>query len=119
MKHSKYVDPRLQKNAYYKQKYIDETSDGKCQLCDEVFPTDVIDFHHIDPSTKEFGIGGHKWSKLYPSGELLTELDKCAILCKNCHALEHVALKRGESILTQPDLYRAYRNHRVRKPDDL
>lgn len=42
----------------------------------------VIQFHHIDPSTKKFTIGsGHTYSKK----SLQDEASKCVCLCSNCH----------------------------------
>ena len=62
---------------------------GKCsncgiQLTDENYS--IFDFHHIDPSTKEF-----VWTKLRLLNEskILQELDKCVLLCANCHRLVH------------------------------
>lgn len=45
----------------------------------------ALHFHHIDKSTKKFGIGN------LPSSheDLIIEIEKCEILCANCHALEH------------------------------
>lgn len=42
----------------------------------------VIQFHHIDPSTKKFTIGsGHTYS----NEVLREEVSKCVCLCSNCH----------------------------------
>jgi predicted HNH restriction endonuclease len=46
----------------------------------------VYDFHHIDPSIKEEGIGtliNKGWKRLE------AELKKCIVLCSNCHRIEH------------------------------
>jgi hypothetical protein len=70
-----------------KQKLIDYKG-GKCQICgySKNCPS-AYDFHHRNPEEKEFGIGGHKvtlsWEKLKK------EVDKCDLLCKNCHAEVH------------------------------
>jgi len=58
---------------------------GKCIRCDYKFP-EGIDFHHIDPSKKEFGIAQIN-AKL--NDKLKAELRKCAPLCRNCHAEFH------------------------------
>jgi len=51
----------------------------------------LFDFHHIDPATKQFSIGtnGHcrKWE------DVLIEIEKCIILCANCHRIEHWRLR--------------------------
>lgn len=52
-----------------------------CVKCGENRPW-VIQFHHIDPSTKKFTIGsGHTYSK----DSLREEALKCVCLCSNCH----------------------------------
>ncbi len=59
---------------------------GKCQECgyNKNVPS-AYDFHHRDPKTKSFRIGGTtlKWETLKK------ETDKCDLLCRNCHAEVH------------------------------
>jgi hypothetical protein len=43
-------------------------------------------FHHTDPEQKEYGIGGYTCCS---SGKLRDEIDKCILLCSNCHAEVH------------------------------
>ena len=48
----------------------------------------VIDFHHIDPSTKLFTISDG--SKTHKSNEdVMNEVKKCVCLCRNCHKEFH------------------------------
>lgn len=56
-----------------------------CVKCGETRPY-VIDFHHIDPSTKVF-----EPSQMINAGnsKLVDELKKCVCLCRNCHAEFH------------------------------
>jgi hypothetical protein len=57
---------------------------GVCVDCQEPHPLCCIQFHHLDPMQKVFGITG----KLYkPLEELKLEADKCVLLCANCHAI--------------------------------
>jgi 5-methylcytosine-specific restriction endonuclease McrA len=53
-----------------------------CSLCDE---KDVVclEFDHVDPSTKVANIG--QMRKNCTPEKLKTELDKCVVLCANCH----------------------------------
>lgn len=46
----------------------------------------VIDFHHIDPSTKKFNVGT---AKTYSVKTLMNEVKKCVCLCRNCHQEYH------------------------------
>lgn len=58
-----------------------------CSRCKE--EKELTDFHHIIAETKDFNVStivGYKWSTV------LTEIDKCVIVCKNCHAKTHAGL---------------------------
>lgn len=63
-----------------------EYKGGKCERCgfDKPIPS-CYDFHHVDPSIKEFTIS-HSSKSL---DVLKKEVDKCQLLCKNCHAEIH------------------------------
>ena len=60
-----------------------EYKGGSCVCCGYKKHPGVLDFHHINPSTKEFGISGKgmtgSWEKIK------AELDKCILVCANCH----------------------------------
>lgn len=63
-----------------------EYKGGKCQHCDGVFHPAALDFHHVDPYTKDVEPGlmmGYRDEKLF------AELDKCILLCANCHRIHH------------------------------
>lgn len=59
---------------------------GKCSDCGGEFHIASYDFHHIKPSEKE-----HKPSSLMTCSKerLYKELDKCILLCANCHRVHH------------------------------
>lgn len=59
---------------------------GECIRCGYNLP-EGIDFHHIDPSQKEFGIADQKGD--LSNERLKKELQKCVPLCRNCHAEFH------------------------------
>lgn len=63
---------------------------GKCEKCgyDKDCPT-AYHFHHKDPTEKEFCISR---SKRYRGEDVHKELDKCQLLCSNCHSEIHDAL---------------------------
>lgn len=59
---------------------------GKCSLCGYSKCLRGLVFHHRDPKEKKFSIGGSQeitWNRL------VKELDKCVLLCANCHAEVH------------------------------
>lgn len=58
-----------------------------CVTCNENHPA-CLDFHHLDKTTKE-GTVSNMISEGYSIELVQKEIDKCIILCKNCHAKEH------------------------------
>jgi len=62
-----------------------EYKGGKCQNCGYSQCISAMDFHHLDLKEKDFAISGNagKWENIK------RELDKCILLCKNCHAEHH------------------------------
>ncbi len=58
------------------------TFGGKCTLCGYNKYVGSLDFHHIDPNTKKYGLS-RGFSLSYE--KLLEEAKKCILLCKNCH----------------------------------
>lgn len=74
-----------------KQKAIDYKG-GKCERCGYCKCNSALTFHHLDPSQKDFGIGGRGENKSWEKTK--AELDKCIMLCANCHAEEHERLDR-------------------------
>lgn len=59
---------------------------GKCQHCGWNKHPAGFQFHHKDPSEKDFNIGAvsnRRWEIIQ------AELDKCELLCACCHAIHH------------------------------
>jgi hypothetical protein len=58
----------------------------KCYDCKETYQPEVYDFHHLDANTKEL-----EWVKmrLHTWDNVVKELDKCVLLCSNCHRIRH------------------------------
>ena len=102
-----------------KEKYLIKRNGMTCDLCKESFPRELLEFHHLVEEEKNFNMHVSKFRGIKIRQEVLDEADKCAILCSNCHRLEHVALKNGESIINDPSAYRRYRNHRVTRYESL
>ena len=65
---------------------------GKCCICGYDKCVDALEFHHKDPTQKDFGISTNgacrSWNKIKQ------ELDKCILLCANCHREVHDSNKR-------------------------
>jgi hypothetical protein len=56
---------------------------GRCQICLYNKCVAALEFHHLDRKNKKFNISHIKTTKL--NNLLLEELDKCVLLCSNCH----------------------------------
>lgn len=56
---------------------------GKCQICGYDKYLGALDFHHVDPSTKDFHISKSPTNFSY--ARLAAEAEKCILLCSNCH----------------------------------
>ena len=64
-----------------------EYKGGKCENCGYSKCIGALEFHHIDPKQKDFTIS-HLRSTNFNS-VVKKELDKCSLLCANCHREEH------------------------------
>ena len=62
---------------------------GKCVVCNYDKYIGSLDFHHLNPNEKEFNIAQ---LRTYSLQKLTKELDKCILLCKNCHSEVHHGL---------------------------
>lgn len=47
----------------------------------------IYDFHHLDPNEKDFNISRKGYT--YSWNKVKIELDKCILLCANCHRKRH------------------------------
>jgi 5-methylcytosine-specific restriction endonuclease McrA len=71
-----------------------EYKGGKCERCGYCKSLKAMEFHHIDPTQKDFGIGYKGRTR---SWEVVkAELDKCILLCANCHREVHEELMLEE-----------------------
>ena len=66
---------------------------GRCEDCGYSRCPAALEFHHRDASTKEFGVGNFDGSP----HRLLAEIQKCDLLCANCHRVRHAG-SDGESL---------------------
>ena len=66
----------------------------RCIVCGEDEPY-CIDFHHLDPKNKLFGVGATN-AQRYPKQKILDEIKKCVPLCSNCHRKLHAGLIKLE-----------------------
>ena len=91
---------------------------GKCSHCHGVFHWSMYDFHHPNPKDKLDGrntrsaLGGRAGNKWESVRE---ELDRCVLLCSNCHRYEHTPYKDRELDVVYLSASEAP-THRYQKP---
>ena len=74
-----------QNKRYRIKKEMVDYKGGKCEICSYDKSFRALQFHHIDPSTKDFNIGG----VTSMNEDVKKELDKCILVCANCHSEIH------------------------------
>ena len=77
-----------------KQKAVDYKG-GKCQICGYNRCNESLTFHHLDPKLKDFSIAN---SRSWGFDRIKSELDKCVLLCSNCHSEVHQGLITVEKL---------------------
>lgn len=70
-----------------KQRLV-EAFEGKCGICGYDRCEDVFEFHHVDSSTKDFGLGAVR-GNIISWDRIVAEVRKCVMLCSNCHKELH------------------------------
>lgn len=65
---------------------------GKCSKCGYDSCLAALDFHHIEPAHKDFGIA--KVKKRSFDDKVKKELDKTILVCANCHREIHVKVNK-------------------------
>lgn len=69
------------------KKWALEYKGNHCSVCDYDKCIEALDFHHLDPSQKEFQLSDRNLSSDWQL--IQSELDKCVLLCSNCHRELH------------------------------
>lgn len=75
-----------------------EYKGGKCEKCGYNKCVKALTFHHLDPKEKDFTISGKSWSV----ERLKKEVDKCIMVCSNCHIEIHAEIEENK-ILASTD----------------
>ena len=64
-----------------------EYKGGRCQICGYDRCPDALEFHHQDPSQKNFGISVKGYARSWI--KVRQEIEKCILICANCHRELH------------------------------
>lgn len=71
-----------------KEKAI-EYKGGSCEKCGYNKCVAALEFHHLDPTQKDFSFSAKGIARSWDKQRV--ELDKCILVCSNCHAEIHHA----------------------------
>ncbi|OGE81296.1 MAG: hypothetical protein A3H72_00485 [Candidatus Doudnabacteria bacterium RIFCSPLOWO2_02_FULL_48_8] len=105
-----YIIKAVTKRRQKLREMAKEYKGGKCVLCGYNKYLGALDFHHLDPSKKDFAISVRDLTRSW--NKIKAELDKCVLVCANCHRELHAGIsqlpsessveKRGEFGEVQP-----------------
>ncbi len=92
------VDPRCKKclqEKYRKEHQVERQimkglKINGCSICGYNSCNGALDFHHVNPEKKKFGLDVTNLRRT--NGSVANELQKCVLLCKNCHYELHTKL---------------------------
>lgn len=83
---------RLKNNKRKNREWFEQyKSTLKCERCPENHPG-CLDFHHVNPEEKE-GTVSQFAGQTYSIKKTLSEIEKCIVLCSNCHRKLHWDMK--------------------------
>lgn len=57
----------------------------------------ALDFHHLDPTKKDFGISMDGITRAWK--RVQNELDKCVLVCSNCHREIHAGILQPSAVM--------------------
>ena len=82
---------KIDKKRKQLKKMCVEYHGNKCSSCGGVFPIAVYDFHHTDNdrNNRKDKTIGHMTHDCRKWETITEELDRCVMLCANCHRIEH------------------------------
>ena len=72
------------------KKRLSDYKGGKCEICGYTACLSALTFHHLDKNEKDFNISNEALK--HPYRKLKKEVDKCILLCSNCHIELHEGL---------------------------
>lgn len=82
-----YMQKVLDRKTLIREKIKEYKKTLSCIKCGFSHPA-ALDFHHRDPNEKDFSIA--QWHKTCSNFESVKiEIEKCDVLCANCHRILH------------------------------
>lgn len=85
-------DQTLERQRSFKLKAVEHCG-GKCLCCGYDTYQGALEFHHKDPNSKDFSLSHVKLTTFNQT--IIDELDKCVLVCANCHREIHAGLRKA------------------------
>ena len=83
---------------------------NECEICglkrNTIDDLEMFDFHHIDRSNKSFELGDKIEDRNWET--IKKELDKCMMLCANCHRKQHLYTRNQDIVEFAENLLSKY-----------
>ena len=73
----------------------DDLKSNGCAICGYNKCIDALEFHHVNPEDKKFNL--EVTSMMVGDEKLVNEINKCIILCSNCHIEIHTKERSNET----------------------
>ena len=87
---------RVSESRRNKKTELIDYKGGKCVICNYDKCQQVLQFHHKNPNEKEFALANASTLDLE---KLKIEVDKCILVCANCHGEIHAGLINIENYI--------------------
>jgi 5-methylcytosine-specific restriction endonuclease McrA len=72
-----------------------EYKGGRCERCGYGRCIEALEFHHVNSAAKDFNVSQRGYTRSWK--RVVEELDKCMMLCANCHREIHAELAASGS----------------------
>lgn len=92
-----YLKKAVIKRRKQMREYAVKYKGGHCQVCGYGKCTQALEFHHLDPTKKDFGISASGYTRSWT--RVRKELDKCLVLCANCHRELHAGQLQPSQVI--------------------
>lgn len=115
----------VQKRRFVLKEKAVQYKGGKCQCCGYNKYLGALEFHHIQPSEKNFGISSKGYTKSWE--KVKNELDKCILVCSNCHKEIHAniiacpteMIKNDISFENKKEIVKENKSHKIPSESDI
>jgi transcription elongation factor Elf1 len=84
---AEYIKNAVSKRRKKLKEMAIEYGGSKCQICGYKKCSRALNFHHRDSLQKDFGLSARGLTRSWE--RIKKELDKCVLVCSNCHMELH------------------------------